>query len=142
MKVASMTVKDKQQHRTDIINHQRSLIKYTGESVLSVLDTIHELISTGWTQRKAMVKVAGITCFCLQAAIDVASLNRNQHKVMTNIVLMEAYLRYPFIFNPMRHDYHRLTLITWNDDKRRTKTEVLSLLTRLIDKVRRILDDA
>ena len=137
-----MTAKDKQQHRTDIINHQRSLIKFTGESVLSVLDTVHGFINTGWTQRKAMVKVAGINCFCLQAAIDVASLSWNQRDVMTNIVLMEAKIKYPFIFNPMRHDYDRLNLVTWNDDKRRSKTEILGMLTRLMDKVRRILDDA
>ena len=140
MKVASMTAKDKREHRTDIINHQCSLIKFTGESVLSVLDTVHELISTGWTRKKSMINIGDIVCMCLQTAIEVASYDTNQHDAVTNIILMEAKIRYPFIFNPMRHDYDRLTLVTWNDDKRRTKTEVLSLLTRLMEKVKRILN--
>ena len=139
--MANMTAKDKKTHRYNLEKEQRELILSFGEGIIDVINSIHDRINKGWTKGKARENVGSMHLYCLYTAIQVESFNVGVLEVINQVILLEAKLTNPFFFNPLRHDYNKLTLIRWNDDKRRTKSQVLSLLTRLTGKIRGIFDE-
>lgn len=120
-------------------------VRPTIDQVIDALSHARDLIDDGWTQGTAHRTVNGQTCFCaMGAAAKACPTIRLTHPVMwgqrveiPGQIVPGAWLRDAVTAalvaaTPPRYP----TVALWNDEKGRTKAEVIMLFNKAIEIVR------